>query len=170
MKKAFSILFLMTILSSCGGNEQNKAEEQAEQIQKAVKENRPGTVPTSEDGWTMKAKVDGKDWVAAYMMMPPDDVTRIIGYKDEQEYIGFSIDKRSLSVGRKITFSESNVVDLATDDDIGMWGGRKGEIEITKVDDKWAEGKFFFTASTSRSNKTVEVTDGFFRVSLAKNQ
>jgi hypothetical protein len=49
-------------------------------------------------------------------------------------------------------------------------GGRKGEMEITKVDDNWAEGKFSFTGSASSTTKTVEVTDGFFRISMAKPQ
>ncbi len=77
-------------------------------------------------------------------------------------------DNRDLVVGKKIISSEDDATDLATNDDVGLWGGRKGEMEITKMDDNWAEGKFYFTGSTSRSNKTVEVTDGFFRISLAK--
>ena len=71
-------------------------------------------------------------------------------------------------MGKKIVFGENEAVDLATSDDIGLWGGRKGEMEITKVDGDWAEGKFYFTGSSSRSKKTIEVTDGFFRISLAK--
>lgn len=32
-----------------------------------------------------------------------------------------------------------------------------GEMEITKVDDKWAEGTFSFLAGSSQSNKTLTV-------------
>lgn len=37
-------------------------------------------------------------------------------------------------------------------------------MELTKVDDNMAEGKFYFTATGFQSDKTVEVTDGFFRI------
>lgn len=70
----------------------------------------------------------------------------------------------------KIAFGEDNAVDLSTNDHEGMWGGRKGEMEITKVDNNWAEGKFYFTASSSSANNTIEVTDGFFRIPIAKNE
>ncbi|MEO5562966.1 MAG: hypothetical protein ABIR18_06010, partial [Chitinophagaceae bacterium] len=96
---------------------------------------------------------------------PPDAAGRIIGYYGE-EWIGLPYDKRNMVVGKKITFGENNATDLATDDEVGLWGGRKGEMEITKVDDKWAEGTFYFTGSTSRSDKTMEVTEGVFRISL----
>lgn len=163
-KLSFSLI-ITTLFSSCG-NSQSGAVEKAKQVQSAIKENRPGTISTKENGWTMKAKINGKDWVAA-SMMPLEAAGRIIGYYDK-EYIGLPYDNRDLVVGKKIIFSEDDATDLATNDDVGLWGGRKGEMEITKVDDNWAEGKFYFTGSTSRSNKTVEVTDGFFRISLAK--
>jgi hypothetical protein len=67
---------------------------------------------------------------------------------------------------KKIVFGEDEAVDLATNDHIGLWGGKKGEMEITKLDDTVAEGKFFFTASTNRSAKTIEITEGFFRILL----
>jgi len=50
---------------------------------------------------------------------------------------------------------------------VAIWGGRKGEMEITKVDDKWVEGEFYFTAIASETDKTMEVTEGFFRISIA---
>ncbi len=168
MKQTLSILIMSAILSSCGNSDQSKAIEQAKQVQSEIKKIRSGTIATKEDGWSMKAKINGKDWVAA-SIMSPDAAGRIIGYYND-EYIGLPYDRRYFVVGKKITFGENNAVDLATNDDVGMWGGRKGEMEITKVDDNWAEGKFFFTGSTSSSNKTVEVTEGFFRISLAKPQ
>ena len=42
-------------------------------------------------------------------------------------------------VGRKFSFSEENA-DLTTNDDAGVWNGRKGEMEITKVNSNWVEG------------------------------
>lgn len=163
MKHLFIPLFIGFLFASCN-SQQSEAQKQAEQIQATVKENRPGTIPTTEGGWTLKAKLRGKQWVAT-SMMPPDAAGRIIGYYGE-EWIGLPYDKRNMVVGKKITFGENNATDLATDDEVGLWGGRKGEMEITKVDDKWAEGTFYFTGSTSRSDKTMEVTEGVFRISL----
>ncbi len=162
-----SSLLMAATLAACGNNKQNEATEQAKKVQAAIQQNIPGTIPTSAGSYTMTAKVDGKNW-AATSMMPPELASRLIGYYNG-EYIGLPYDRRDLVVGKKITFGENNAVDLATNDDIGIWGGRKGEMIITKVDEKSAEGTFFFTASTSSTTKTIEVTDGFFRIPLDKN-
>ena len=157
-------IMMLCCLESC--NSQIDAKRQAEKIQKIIKETRPGNIPSSTGGWTLSAKIDGKVWVAS-SIMPPETAGRLVGYHNE-EYIGLPYDRKYFVVGKKIVFGENEAVDLATSDDIGLWGGRKGEMEITKVDGDWAEGKFYFTGSSSRSKKTIEVTDGFFRISLAK--
>lgn len=167
MKQTFSILILATMLWSCGNNSQNKALSDAKQTQSAIKQMQPGGIPTTEGGWTMKAKIDGKDWVAN-SIIPPDLAGRISG-DNNGESIGLPYDRRDMVVGNKTKFSQNNAVDLMLpDDEGGILGGYAGEMEITKVDDNWAEGKFFFTGSSSSSDKKVEVTDGFFRISLAK--
>ncbi|MEO5564186.1 MAG: hypothetical protein ABIR18_12145 [Chitinophagaceae bacterium] len=168
MKQAVFIVgtsfIIAGILASCRNDDQSKAIEQAKQVQSVIKENAPGSVPATAGGYTMTAKLDGKDWTAV-SVMPPEAAGRIIGY-NHGEYIGLPYNSRDLVVGGKTVFGEDNAVDLATNDDIGMWGGRKGEMEITKVDGNWAEGRFFFTASSNSTNKTLEVTDGFFRIPL----
>lgn len=163
--RLFSAITLILIVAACGGP-QSEAKKLAEQIQKTVKENSPGFVPTSETGYFMKAKIDGKEWTAS-AMYPNDnsDSRRIVG-ENNGESISFSIWMRGLSEGKKEVFSESNAADLFTNDDIGIWGGRKGAVEITKINDQVVEGKFYFTASTSRASKTLEVTEGFFRMPL----
>jgi len=164
----FSILSIMMLflLSSCN-SQQTEARKQAEVVKNAIIQTRPGTMPTKEGSWTMTARIAGKKWEAS-AIMPPEAAGRIVGYYQE-EYIGLPYDRRDMVVGKKIRFHEGNAVDLSTTDDIGLWGGRKGEMEITKVDDNWAEGKFYFTGSTSRSTKTIEVTEGFFRISLKRS-
>ena len=164
MKQTLFILGISLIITLPACNSQSDASKQAKEVQSAIKENKPGTVATTADGYTMRAKLDEKEWTAT-SMMPPETAGRIIGYMNA-EYIGFPYDRRYLVVGKKITFGEDNAVDLSTND-AGMLGGRKGEMQITKVDNNWAEGTFFFTASTSGTNKTVEVTDGFFRIPLS---
>jgi hypothetical protein len=168
MKRSISVSVLMVaaLLSACGKSEQGTALEQAKQVQGAIKDIMPGTIATSATGYAMKAKLNGKDWVAA-SMMPQEAAGRIIGYKNG-EYIGLPYDRRYLVEGKKIKFGENQAVDLATNDDVGIWGGRKGEMQITKVDETSAEGTFFFTASASSTTKTVEVTDGSFRILLGK--
>ena len=66
MKQTISILILTAMLYSCGNNSQNKALSDAKEIQSAIKQMQPGGIPTTEGGWTMKAKIDGKDWVAKF--------------------------------------------------------------------------------------------------------
>ena len=160
--KKYSILFfaLLIVLGSCKSKAENDATEAAKAIQTPVKKNTPGTVPTSSEGYTMKAKINGKEWEATEMM-PPEKPSRIIGSNNE-DYISFPYDRRSMVVGDKTEFGEGMSPDMFMLDE--MWGAKKGEMQITKVTGNFAEGTFFFTASQSGSNKTVAVTDGFFRV------
>ena len=169
MKRAIIFLIAVPIISmsACNDGAQNEAVKQARQIQAAVKQATPGTVPTSENGYYMRAKINGKEWIAKDML-PNDksDSRRILG-ENNGEAISFSLWMRGLKPGHKESFSEDNAVDLFTNDDVGIWGGRKGELTITKIDDNVVEGSFYFTGSTARSDKTVEVTDGFFRTLLS---
>ncbi|GAA4751021.1 hypothetical protein [Flavisolibacter ginsenosidimutans] len=153
---AFTIVF-----ASCKSKAENDAVQTANEIQATVKQNTPGTVPTTSEGFMMKAKINGKDWEAT-AMMPPERPSRIIGY-DNNDYISFPYDRRDMVVGEKTKLGENHAgVDVFMMDNI--WGAKKGEMEITKVDEKSAEGKFSFTATGLDSDKTLEVTDGFFRI------
>jgi hypothetical protein len=166
MKLSISIFILATILSSCGNSDSANAAEQAKKVESAIKENIPGTVATSAEGYTMKAKINGKDWEAS-SMMPPEAAARIIAYYSG-EYIGLPYSKGYMVAGGKITFGEDNAVDLSIKDATGLWSCKNGEMQIMKVDDKWVEGKFFFSGGYAGSNKTMEVTEGFFRIPVAK--
>ena len=161
-------VFLVVVFPACNSKVQNEAKQMAEQIKSAVTENHPGAISTKETGYRMKARIDGKLWEAT-SMMPLENINRVIGYLDGS-YIGFPLNSQSLKVGRKIEFNESNVADLSMDREAGgLWGGKKGEAVITKMDDQWIEGTFYFTGSGSSLNKIVEVTDGFFRVAMPAN-
>jgi hypothetical protein len=163
MKQVLLLCCISGILFSCGSSDPVKAVRDAKQVQSELKKIQPGGIPVSTGGWTMTAKIGGKDW-AASSIMSPDVAGRIAGEGDDQT-ISLPYDRRSMVVGDKTSFSHNNAVDLMTNDDVGLWGGYKGEMEITKVDDNWAEGKFFFTGSSD--DKTIEVTEGFFRISMA---
>lgn len=165
MKQSLSLLVAITILFACS-NSQSKAVSDAKKVETALKAMEPGGIATSKDGWTMTAKLNGKAWTASHML-PPDATDKIIGkYNDESISLPFP---GKYLVGDKIKFGESHAADLFTNDDVAIWGGRTGEMEITKVDGNWVEGKFFFTATSSGTDKKIEVTDGFFRISLTKN-
>lgn len=165
--KNFLILITMFCLSaSCQTKQQSEAKKLADKITATAKENTPGFIPTSKDGYWMSAKIDGKNWTASAMMPVDKSNSRRIHGEHNGESISFSIWMRGLESGKHLSFSDDKAADLFTNDDIGMWGGRSGEIVITKIDDKGVEGTFSFTGSTSRSEKTVAVTEGRFRVPL----
>jgi len=166
MKQSLIILIAAAMLTSCGNSPQNKAVSDAKKIEAGIKQMQPGGIPTKEGEWTMTANIHGKKWSAS-SIMSPDVAGRIVG-DDNGEYISLPFDRRDMVVGNKIEFSHNNAVDLMTKDDVGLWGGYKGEMEITKVDNGWAEGKFFFTGSSD--DKTIEVTDGFFRISIEQKK
>ena len=126
----------------------------------------PGSFPATSGGYTMTAKINGKD-CKAYSMMPPDKTMQIVGFYNGDKYIGLPYNKKYFIVGKKIEFSDHNA-DLTTNDDVQVWNGRKGEMTITKVNGKWVEGKFFFTGYSYDNKKTIEVTDGFFRIATDK--
>ena len=160
MKYFLFLLIILLLNASC--NSQNKTQQETKEIQTSLSKIRPGTIPSTEGGWMMTAKINGENWKAS-SIMPPEAAGRIIGYSGE-EYIGLPYNKNEMIVGKKDIFDKDNAVDLATTDEVDMWGGRKGEMEITKVENGWAEGRFHFTATAHDTNKTKEVTDGFFKI------
>jgi hypothetical protein len=164
MKKIFSIFIITATLSSCGNSGGNNTVSDAKELASAIKQMQPGGIPTTAGGWTMTAKFDGKDW-SANSLMPPEAAGRIIGDNGGVS-ISLPYDRREMKVGYKNKISRNNAVDIFTKDDTGIWGGYAGEMEITKVEGDWVEGKFFVTGS-SDTEKKLEITDGFFRISLS---
>jgi hypothetical protein len=166
------LAIIMLTANACG-NAGSDAEKQAELIKQTVRDNTPGTIATSQDGYFLKAKINGKEWSATHMM--PDESTnstyfRIYG-ENNGESISFSLSARYLQFGTKKEFREDNAADLWLNEESGgIYGGRKGEVEITKSDGKWVEGIFHFSANSSLSKTIHEVTEGSFRVPFpAKN-
>ena len=165
MKQIFFLFLTILLFASCQG-QQSKAIKDQQKAYEVLKNLPGGAIATAEGSWTMTAKIDGKTWQATYLY-PPETSNRISGYKGD-EMIGLPYKKQDMVVGKKETFSESHATDLFINDDVGIYGGRKGEMVITKVNGNWVEGTFYFTANTKSTTKTVEVTDGFFRFKIAK--
>jgi len=126
----------------------------------------PNAIAATTNGYSMTAKINGKEYKAAFMM-PPEETEQIVGFYNGDKYIGLPYDKKYFVVGKKISFSDHHV-DLTTNDDVKVWDGSKGEMEITKVTGDWVEGKFYFTGYSYDNKKSIEVTNGFFRISLKK--
>ena len=167
MKQIILISLVAILLSSCGNSNRSNDVSEAKSIAAGIKKMQPGGIATKEGGWTMTAKIGKKNW-SANSIVRPELAGRIAGDNDG-EGISLPYDRKGNVVGKKTRFSHNNGVDLFIRDDggyVGIWGGYSGEMEITKVDDDWAEGKFLFTGSGSSDDKTIEVTDGFFRISM----
>ncbi len=168
MKQVFFIfcISLLIAFTGCNNGVQNEARQQAELIQKTMKENTPGAIATSDNGYYMKAKVDGKDWSATHMVPDNDERSsyKMIRRENDGDNINFQLWKQGVEVGKKRAFSETNAAGIFLANDAALISGQTGEVEITKFDEQWLEGTFHFTATNSSSNKKVEVTDGRFRV------
>ena len=85
----------------------------------------------------------------------------------ESLYQDFLNDPNSIEPGKKFSFDQEHAANLSLERDAGFWGGTSGEVEITKLDGGWMEGKFAYKATSSSSTQTIEVADGFFRVPFA---
>ena len=154
MKQTLFILIMAGLLSSCNNGNPGNAVSDAIKVQSVIKKMQPGGIATTEVGWTMKAKIGAKNWVAG-SIISPKPAGRIAGDNDG-ESVGLPYNRRAMVVGNKIIFSHDNAVDLFTHDDVGLWGGYAGEMEIIKVDGKWAEGKSFFIATGNSTDQIGE--------------
>jgi hypothetical protein len=164
--KLFLFIILVPLLVNEAWNNNHPTGNLPVAITKRFRQVRPGEIATREGSWTMTATIDGKKWKAT-SMMPPAIGSRIMGAAGEN-YISFPFSPGYMKAGKKIKLTENYAADLGFDDEVAIYGGRTGEIEITKVTGDWVEAKFFFTASSARATKKILVTDGFTRFSMAK--
>lgn len=156
------ISFLVIAAISCDSQSKSDAVKQATDIKKMVKEHSPGYIATNAEFY-MKAKINGKDW-SADEMMASDRAGRIVG-KLNGESISLPFELRYAKTGATTNF-KNHAVDIYMKDDAGIWGGRMGEMEFTKVGDNYAEGKFYVTATGLDSDKQLTITEGTFRIPL----
>ena len=157
-------LLVLFLLSACNGA-QHEARQQAELIQKTVQEASPGAIASSANGSYLTAKLNGVDWSASQMVPEQHAGSRykLIRGENGSETITFQIWKPRMETGKKVPFSETSSATLFLGG-ADIMSGHTGEVEITRMDPEWLEGRFYFTAKAVRSGKTVEVTEGRFRV------
>lgn len=183
MKKSISypLFAAYLIFNACNSQGQTDAQKQAKKIagdiQKTMKATTPGMIATSAGGYFIKATIDGKAWeaTAMYPTDKPNGVAAISGQTGtylQKGSISISIPvnpvRRWLEAGKKYKFGEARAVDFAIEED--TFGGYSGELTITKVDDKWVEGTFYFTATSYSTPGKHEITNGFFRVAVTKEE
>jgi hypothetical protein len=163
--KMYALLTLSVfMLVACQGQQQHDAKKVAGDIESMVKEHSPGSIATTPTGYTMKAKIDGKDWEAV-SMMPIVGIDRIVGYTGDGGYIGLGV-KANEQQGRNMKINETHAADLNIPGVNVLLDKTVGQIDITKQDGQWMEGTFAFTATSSQSDKKIVVTDGYFRIPL----
>lgn len=167
MKIQIIALLMATIsIIACQSNSASEAARKAGEISETIKATTPEGSTTSETGVYMKATIDGKEWSAAKMIPDNDPGSSYKRIHGEAGDIMISFQLWKPTTGMKRSFGEDNAADFWTED--GIFGGRKGEVTVTKADDQWVEGTFYFTATSIESNKTHEVTRGSFRVAATK--
>ncbi len=166
MKKEFLVIVSILIISgiSCNSQTKSDAEKQVTNITSMVKANSPGYTSTNPE-YYFKAKINGKDWVADEFMV--NDGGGIVGQTKDGEHFTLPFELRYANEGR-ITDFQNHAVDIYLNDDIGMWGGHQGKMMFTKVEDNYAEGKFYLTGTATGSDKQLAVTDGVFRIPLTR--
>ena len=161
MKTLIAILIASAMISSCNGQSSKAIKDQQDAYKVLDDAEKKATNATSEGGWTMTCLIDGQSWKASGIMTP-SQTGRIVGkYKDGK----ISLPLPPYEVGHKTNF-ENSAVDFSPVGAPDFWGGHSGEMEVTRVQGGWAEGKFHFTAKLMKSDKKIEVTDGFYRIKI----
>ncbi len=173
MKYGYTAVAIIILVFTACNSAQTEAQATADAIEKTMKENTPGAVATSANGYYMTATVDGKEWKATHMLpLNAASDTKLVRGENDGSSISLHLWRPSLKLGLKRSFSPENPAGISlTDDPAALVSGNVGEVEITKFDDQWLEGKFHFSATGtsydaagSSSKKTAEVTEGRFRV------
>jgi hypothetical protein len=156
MKKLSIYVAAICLLNiSCG---QSDAQKKASEIS-GVTDQSPVTETT--DAAFLKATIDGKEWQASKMTSyGAGSDYKLVNGEAKDITVSFQIHRPTAGLVRE--FRDDYVADLITDE--GFFGGRKGKVTVTKVDDKWIEGNFYFTANSDRSSKTYEVKNGLFKI------
>jgi len=168
MKQLFiaCILSLVIYCTPACNSAQSEAQNTADAIEKTMKENTPGAIATSENGYYMTAKIDGKDWSASHMIpdLSAESNNKMIRGEKDGDNITFQLWKQGIEVGKKRPFSETNSAGFLLAENPALMSGQSGEVVVTKYDDQWLEGTFHFIARENETGKEIQVTDGFFRV------
>ena len=157
----FHFLFIFSILvlfTNCSGQTNNAVE--AQKLANEIREKTavPGESPNAN--LYMKAVINGKSWTADKLI--PDEDKGSSNYhvngSADGTTIAFYVYTTHIKAGDVYKFGESNTADFITNDEVVFYGGRKGNFEVTKVDNEGFEGKFYFDATSSGAPGKFVVT------------
>lgn len=167
MKRSPFLPFILTciILVSCQSSEQKEAQKTAETISNVMTALGPKTAATSNAGYSMRATIDGRQWTAKKMYEINESNTEFVHGSNGNIQIGFYISRDFIKVGNSHKLGEGYSADLQLGGD-NLMSAVSGEYIITKATDQIIEGSFHFKAKEFQSDKTKEVTEGFFRILL----
>jgi hypothetical protein len=163
------ILFLFMAVASyaCNSGDRSAAIDLQNQITSIVE--KTAAQNRAVDGATLRAKVNGSKWEGA-VLISPEAAGRIVGENRDDEYLGLPYNDKNMVVGKKRQLGPDYAVDINFHEYEGLWLTQDGEMEVTAVGDKWAEGKFQCTLKKTDGNETVKITDGFFRIPAPNNR
>lgn len=97
MKKILFLILIAAILFSCTGNNEKNTTNNKSKPPSEKMEMKPGVMAASNDGWNMKAKINGKDY-SAYSVWLPEGEHQIVGFYDGDKYIGLYYHPKDLVV------------------------------------------------------------------------
>lgn len=169
--KLYLTTLVLSALFAVGCNskssEQRAAEEHAAKIDEAMTQSAESLLPgvkrgTMPEGCYLRAVVDGKKWEA--IEMTPDlsglSIMTVNGNSGHGS-ITFVISSKRDNIGQPSNLSDSNQITFWGGDDFFV-GAKSGQFTVTKMDDKFIDGTFNFTAE--KDGRTITATDGEFRV------
>lgn len=118
-------------------------------------------------GSYIKAKINGADWESAKMVFDKylSEIVQVWGDKGNTS-MRLQLNK---PVQGKIDKLIKTDLNSWTDENFNMYMVQDGETQVTKMDDKWIEGIFHFSAKDNRSGKLATVTSGTFRIPNPKS-
>lgn len=168
----YKLLLTIAVVFSCaiaGCGTKKAADDQPAKVDSATSPDssafitipgeKPGTMPA---GCYLRATIDGNKWEATEMSPDSSHPSQlVVTGKSGVSSITFVIDGVHVEPGKPHNLSEMN--------EITYWGGggffvgaKSGQVTITKIDDKFVDGAFNFTAE--KDGKNVTCTDGEFRI------
>ena len=162
MKKLLYTCAAGILLSVFSCNSQTDTQKKANEISSTLDEQSAAEEKPDLNGAWLKATINGKKWEATKIgpFYGPESNYKLVSGATEDININFQIHKPT--TGLKREFNNENMANFTIDAD--FFSGRKGEMNVTKADGQWIEGTFYFTATSTYTSKTYEVTNGSFRI------
>ena len=187
MFRKLSLTTIATVclaIAGCYNSNRQQAAGLADQIRTTMAATQPGVSDSSSpstgsfglgladnvmpEGCYLRATIKGKRWEATGMT---PDFTRsslsVVNGRNKNGFLNFNINNRLAKVGKPREFRDTNAA-MYWDENDEDWFGKSGSVTVNKIDERFIEGTFNFTAE--ENGKTVVCTNGEFRVPSPRAQ